>query len=57
MFSTIQCIYSISAHHYNIVKCQNAREKRTLVERDVGLATILRIVNYNTVDESDHISL
>ena len=35
----------VSAHHYNIVKCQNARRKRTLVEREVGLATILGIIN------------
>ena len=45
---------SLSAHHSNIVKSQNARGNRTLVEREVGLATILGII-INTVDESDHI--
>ena len=37
--------FSLSAHHYNTVKCQNARGKRTLVEREFGLATILGITN------------
>ena len=53
MFSTILTV-SPSAHYSNIVKCQNARGKTTLVEREVGLATILGII-VNTVDELDHI--
>ena len=30
---------------YDIAKCQNARGKKTLVEREFGLATILGIIN------------
>ena len=37
--------FSLSAHHYSKVKCQNARGKRTLVEREVRLATIPGIIN------------
>ena len=47
VFSTLPGTFSLSVHHYyfNIVKCQNARGKRTLVERTEWLATILEIVN------------
>ena len=45
--------YTISLY-ITIVKCQNARGKRTLVEREVGLATIPGLI-INAVDESDHV--
>ena len=45
IFVAFDNTFSLSAHHYNKVKCQNARGKRTLVEREVGLATILGIIN------------
>ena len=50
--------FSLSAHHYNKVKCQNATGERTLVEREVRLATMLGIIMrelINTVDESENI--
>ena len=45
LFVAFDDTFSLSAHHYNKVKCQNARGKKTLVEREVGLATILGIIN------------
>ena len=45
IFVAFDNTFSLSAHHYNKVKCQNARGKRTLVELEVGLATILGIIN------------
>ena len=45
IFGVFDNTISLSAHHYNTVKCQNARGKRTLVEREVRLATILGIIN------------
>ena len=44
-FGVFDDIFSLSAHHYDIAKCQNAREERTLVEREFGLATIPGINN------------
>ena len=37
--------FSLSTHHYNKAKCQNARRKKTLVEREVGLSSVLGIIN------------
>ena len=45
IFGVFDNTISLSAHHYNTVKCQNARGKRMLVEREVRLATILGIIN------------
>ena len=45
IFVAFDNTFSLSAHHYSKVKCQNATEKRTLVEREVGLATILGIIS------------
>ena len=45
IFVAFDNTFSLSAHHYNKVKCQNARGEKTLVEREVRLATILGIIN------------
>ena len=44
IFVAFDNTFSLVAHHYNKVKCQNARGKTTLVELKVGLATILGII-------------
>ena len=43
IFGVFDNTFFLSAHHYNIVKCQNARGKRTLFECEFRLATIPRI--------------
>ena len=45
IFGLFHNTLSLSAHHYNIVKCQNAKGKRTVVERKEGLASILGNIN------------
>ena len=45
IFVAIDNTFFFSVHHHNKVKFQNARGKKTLVEREVRLATILGIID------------